>query len=52
MTKEIEELLKRIKILKPGECALIYDEKRGRLLGICNKRGKIELTLDKKLEEI
>ncbi len=41
--RQLEEKL--VRILKPNECALIYDEKRGRLLAICNKNGKIEITI-------
>lgn len=54
MTEEIEELLKseKIKTLKPNECALFYDEKKGKLVGICNKDGKLEIAFAKKIEEI
>lgn len=54
MAEKIEELLKseKIKTLKPNECALFYDKERGKLLGICNKNGKLEITLEKKIEEI
>ena len=54
MTDGIEELLKseKIKTLKPNECALFYDEKEGKLVGICNKDGKLEITFAKKIEEI
>lgn len=40
--KDLEELLKseKLKILKPNECGLIYDENRGIIYGICNKDGK------------
>jgi hypothetical protein len=42
MDKEIEELLKSDKMkIKPSECGLIYDDKRGLRVGICNKDGEI-----------
>jgi hypothetical protein len=42
MDKEIEELLKSDKMkIKPSECGLIYDDKRGLLVAICNKDGEI-----------
>jgi hypothetical protein len=52
--EKIEELLKseKLKVLKPNECGLIYDEKRDLLIGICNKDGKIEVTFKKKIGEI
>jgi hypothetical protein len=40
---------KIIKILKPGECALIYDEKSSKLLAVCRKRGKLEITFERQL---
>jgi len=41
--KELEEFLKseKVKTLKPNECGLIYDEKRGLLIGVCNKDEKL-----------
>ena len=52
--KELEGFLKseKIKTLKPDECGLIYDEKRGLVIGVCNKNGEIKVTLKKKIEEI
>jgi hypothetical protein len=52
--EEIRKLLKseKVKTLKPNECAIVYDEERGLLLGVCNKNGRIEVTLKKKVEEI
>jgi hypothetical protein len=52
--EKIEELLKseRLKVLKPNECGLIYDEKRDFLIGICNKDGEIKITFKKKIGEI
>jgi len=52
--EKIEELLKseKIKIIKPNECGLIYDEKRDFLIGLCNKDGKIKIMFKKKIEEI
>jgi hypothetical protein len=54
MDKEIEELLKsdKIKIIKPSECGLIYDDKRGLLIGLCNKDGEIKVTFKQKIEEL
>ncbi|MDI6902638.1 MAG: hypothetical protein QMC77_02735 [Methanocellales archaeon] len=54
MDKTLEEFLKseKVKTLKPDECGLIYDEKRGLLIGVCNKDGEIKVTLKKKIEEI
>jgi hypothetical protein len=51
VTKTEEHPLKEklVGILKPNECALIYDEKRGKLLAVCNKNGKIEVTFEKEL---
>ncbi|MDI6916844.1 MAG: hypothetical protein QMC80_03515 [Thermoplasmatales archaeon] len=53
-SKEIEKLLKseKLKVLKPNECGLMYDEKKGLLIGFCNKNGEIKITLKKKIEEI
>lgn len=49
-TKRIEELLKndKLKIIKPNECGLLYDEKQERLITICNKDGNLEIK-EKKL---
>lgn len=43
---EIEKLLKSemVKILKPNECALVYDEKTGILKGVCNKDGELKVS--------
>jgi len=30
----------------------MYDEKKGLLIGFCNKNGEIKITLKKKIEEI
>jgi len=53
-SKEIEKLLKseKLKTLKPKECGLLYDDKRGLLIGICNKNGDLEIKLKKKIEEL
>ena len=51
-TKEPPLKDKMVRILKPKECALIYDEKNGKILAICNRNGKPEITLEKKIEEI
>ena len=40
---DLEKLLKeKLKVLKPDECALAYDEKKGVLIGVCNKDGKLK----------
>jgi hypothetical protein len=44
--KQTKEILR---ILKSGECALIYNEKSGKILAICNKNGKAEITFEKQL---
>ncbi len=48
--QSIEELIKsdKLKILKPNECGLLYDEKGNRIFTFCNKDGKIEMK-EKKL---
>lgn len=54
MTEEIERLLKseKLKILKPDECGLLFDEKKGLLIGVCNKDGEIRVTLKKRIDEL
>lgn len=43
---EIEKLLKsdKLKVLKPNECGIIYDEKAGVLVGVCNKDGEFKVS--------
>ena len=53
--EETEESLlkdKLVMVLKPNECAIIYDRERGKLLVIRNENGKPKITLKKKIEEI
>lgn len=54
MSEKIEKLLKseKLKVLKPNECGLIFDEKRGLLVGVCNKDGAIQVTLKKRVSEL
>lgn len=44
-TKRIEELLKsdKLKIIKPNECGLLYDEKHDKIITICNRDGNLEI---------
>lgn len=48
MPKEtkVEQLLKseKVKILEPNACALIYDQARGLLIGVCNKDGELKVS--------
>ncbi|MBI4289377.1 MAG: hypothetical protein HY671_13245 [Chloroflexi bacterium] len=41
----LEALIKsdKLKVIKPNECGLLYDEKRDRVITICNKDGKLEI---------
>lgn len=41
---DIEKLLKsdKLKVLKPNECGIVYDEKAGVLLGLYNKDGELK----------
>mgnify|MGYP000352192711 CR=1 FL=1 len=50
--EELERLLKeKMKILKPKECAVIYDDERGLLISVCNEEGKIKIV-SKKVDEL
>lgn len=52
MEKDIEELLKKtFTKLKPGECSIFYDEKRGVIVGVCNRKGEPK-PFKKKVEEL
>ena len=46
----LEELLKsdKLKIIKPNECGLLYDEKHDKIITICNRDGNLEIK-EKKL---
>ncbi len=51
MQEKLKKLLEeKVKILKPDECAIIYDDKRGLLVGVCNEKGKISF-ISKRVEE-
>lgn len=52
MKTEIEKRHRdKIKKIGPNECGIVYDNKRGIVLGICNKNGKLRF-IKKALEEI
>ncbi len=49
--EEVEKLFKeKVKVLKPDECAIIYDDKRGLFISACNDKGKIKIV-SKKVED-
>jgi len=51
MDNEIEIRADELKKIKPNECGLVYDEKRGMLIAICNKNGEIKI-IKKRVEEL
>ncbi len=51
MDNEIEIRADELKKIKPDECGLVYDEKRGMLIAVCNKNGKISF-IKKRVEEL
>ena len=51
MDNEIEIRAEELKKIRPDECGLVYDQKRGLLIAVCNKKGEIKI-LKKKVEEI
>ncbi len=51
MDNEIEIRAEELKKIKPNECGLVYDEKRGMLIAICNKNGEIKI-IKKRVEEL
>ena len=51
MDNEIEISAEEIKKIKPNECGLIYDEARGILIAVCNKKGEIKI-MKKRIEEL
>ncbi len=51
MDNEIEIRADELKKIKPNECGLVYDEKRGMLIAVCNKNGEIKI-IKKRVEEL
>ncbi len=51
MDNEIEIRADELKKIKPNECGLVYDEKRGMLIAVCNKNGEINI-IKKRVEEL
>jgi|GEM_PF-6846389 len=51
MDNEIEIRADELKKIKPNECGLVYDEKRGMLIAVCNKNGEIRIV-KKRVEEL
>ncbi len=51
MDNEIEIRVDELKKIKPNECGLVYDEKRGMLIAVCNKNGDIRI-IKKRVEEL
>jgi len=51
MDNEIEIRADELKKIKPNECGLVYDEKRGMLIAVCNKNGEIRI-MKKRVEEL
>lgn len=51
MDNEIEIRADELKKIKPNECGLVYDEKRGMLIAVCNKNGDIRI-IKKRVEEL
>jgi len=51
MDNEIEIGEHELKKIKPNECGLVYDEKRGVLIAVCNKNGEIKI-IKKRVEEL
>jgi hypothetical protein len=51
MSNELELRVNALKKLKSNECGLIYDEKRGLLIAVCNKNGELKI-LRQRVEEL
>jgi hypothetical protein len=51
MDNKIEIKADELRKIKPNECGLVYDEKRGMLIAVCNKNGKISF-IKKRVEEL
>lgn len=51
MDDEIEIRADELKKIKPNECGLVYDEKRGMVIAVCNKNGEIRI-MKKRVEEL
>lgn len=51
MDNEIEISTEELKKIKSNECGLIYDETRGMLIAVCNKKGEIKI-IKKRVEEL
>lgn len=51
MDNGIEIGADELKKIKPNECGLVYDEKRGMLIAVCNKNGDIRI-IKKRVEEL
>jgi hypothetical protein len=51
MDNEIEISDEEIKKIKPDECGIVYDEARGVLIAVCNKKGEIKI-IKKRVEEL
>ncbi|MBU3966134.1 MAG: hypothetical protein KKG76_01990 [Euryarchaeota archaeon] len=51
MDNEIEIRADELKKIKPNECGLVYDEKRGMVIAVCNKNGEIRI-MKKRVEEL
>ncbi len=51
MDDEIEIREDELRKIKPNECGLVYDEKRGMLIAVCNKNGNISF-IKKRVEEL
>lgn len=43
MSSELEFRANALKKLKSDECGLIYDEKRGLMIAVCNKNGELKI---------
>ncbi|MBU3966067.1 MAG: hypothetical protein KKG76_01640 [Euryarchaeota archaeon] len=51
MDNEIKIRADELKKIKPNECGLVYDEKRGMLIAVCNTNGKISF-IKKRVEDL